>query len=48
MKFFDWAYKNGDSIAQQLEYIPLPAAGEGRGPQPPGSAEVKGRRQAGL
>ena len=24
MKFFDWAYKNGDQIAQSLEYIPLP------------------------
>ena len=32
MKFFDWAYKNGDSIASGLEYIPLPDAGEGRGP----------------
>jgi phosphate transport system substrate-binding protein len=26
MKFFDWAYKNGDSIATGLEYIPLPDA----------------------
>jgi phosphate transport system substrate-binding protein len=26
MKFFDWAYKNGDSIASSLEYIPLPDA----------------------
>ena len=26
MKFFDWAYKNGDSIAGGLEYIPLPDA----------------------
>ncbi len=26
MKFFDWAYKNGDSIANTLEYIPLPEA----------------------
>ena len=24
MKFFDWAYKSGDSIAGGLEYIPLP------------------------
>jgi phosphate transport system substrate-binding protein len=24
IKFFDWAYKNGDPIANQLEYIPLP------------------------
>src|SRR5262249_6009712 len=26
MRFFDWAYKNGDSIAISLEYIPLPDA----------------------
>ncbi len=25
MKFFDWAYKSGGTIAQQLDYIPLPA-----------------------
>ena len=25
MKFFDWAYTNGDTIASGLEYIPLPA-----------------------
>ena len=24
-KFFDWAYRDGGAIAQQLEYIPLPA-----------------------
>jgi phosphate transport system substrate-binding protein len=26
IKFFDWGYKNGDSVASQLEYIPLPDA----------------------
>jgi phosphate transport system substrate-binding protein len=26
IKFFDWAYKNGEKIAVDLEYIPLPAA----------------------
>ena len=26
LKFFDWAYKSGDSIASGLEYIPLPDA----------------------
>ena len=26
MKFFDWAYKNGDASATSLEYIPLPDA----------------------
>jgi phosphate transport system substrate-binding protein len=25
MKFFDWAYKNGDPQAAQLDYVPLPA-----------------------
>jgi len=24
MRFFDWAYKNGDQLAKDLEYIPLP------------------------
>jgi phosphate transport system substrate-binding protein len=26
LKFFDWAYKNGDGQAGQLDYVPLPAA----------------------
>jgi phosphate transport system substrate-binding protein len=26
MKFFDWAYKNGDQSATALEYVPLPEA----------------------
>jgi phosphate transport system substrate-binding protein len=25
LKFFDWAYKNGDAAADQLDYVPLPA-----------------------
>ncbi|MDC7702145.1 phosphate ABC transporter substrate-binding protein PstS [Vogesella indigofera] len=25
LKFFDWAYKGGDSIASQLDYVPMPA-----------------------
>jgi len=24
LKFFDWAYKNGDPAAQQLDYVPMP------------------------
>lgn len=24
LKFFDWAYKNGDKMASDLEYVPLP------------------------
>jgi phosphate transport system substrate-binding protein len=26
IKFFDWAYKHGDPLAEQLDYIPLPEA----------------------
>ena len=26
LKFFDWAYINGDKMADDLEYVPLPAA----------------------
>jgi phosphate transport system substrate-binding protein len=25
LNFFDWAYKNGDAAANQLDYVPLPA-----------------------
>ena len=25
LNFFDWAYKNGDAAAEQLDYIPMPA-----------------------
>jgi phosphate transport system substrate-binding protein len=24
LKFFDWAYKNGDKIADDLDYVPMP------------------------
>ncbi len=26
MKFFDWTYRSGGAVAEQLDYIPLPAA----------------------
>lgn len=26
LKFFDWAYTNGDKMADELEYVPLPAS----------------------
>jgi phosphate transport system substrate-binding protein len=26
LKFFDWAYNNGDKMADDLDYVPLPAA----------------------
>ena len=24
LKFFDWAYKNGDKMAEELDYVPMP------------------------
>jgi phosphate transport system substrate-binding protein len=24
LKFFDWAYKNGDKTAEDLDYVPMP------------------------
>ena len=29
LSFFDWAYKNGDEAAKQLDYVPLPEATKG-------------------
>jgi len=29
LKFFDWAYKNGDPAAEALDYVPLPAPVKG-------------------
>ena len=26
LKFFDWAYKNGDKLAEDLDYVPMPDA----------------------
>jgi phosphate transport system substrate-binding protein len=25
LKFFEWAYKNGDKTADDLDYVPMPA-----------------------
>ena len=33
LKFFDWAYDNGDKMAEDLDYVPLPDAREGAGAQ---------------
>jgi len=30
LRFFDWAFRNGDALAQQLGYIPLPASVQDR------------------
>ena len=24
LKFFEWAYKNGDKMADELDYVPMP------------------------
>ena len=24
LKFFDWAYKKGDKMAEELDYVPMP------------------------
>ena len=24
LKFFDWAYANGDKLAEELDYVPMP------------------------
>ena len=26
LKFFEWAYKNGDKTADDLDYVPMPAS----------------------
>ena len=26
LKFFDWAYKNGGKMAEELDYVPMPAS----------------------
>jgi phosphate transport system substrate-binding protein len=26
MKFYDWAFKSGQKMAQELDYVPLPPA----------------------
>ena len=26
LKFFDWAYKSGQTLAEELDYVPIPAS----------------------
>ena len=47
LKFFDWAYANGDKMADDLEYVPLPAAGQGAGAQVVGGEHQGHGGQAG-
>lgn len=44
MKFFDWAFKNGARLAQELDYIPLPEAVQAKIRQA-WAAEVKANGQ---
>ncbi len=41
MKLFDWAYKNGAKMAEDLNFIPLPAAVEDKVRQA-WSSQIKG------
>ena len=47
LKFFDWAYDNGDKMADELDYVPLPDCGEGAGAQAVGANIKDGVGQAG-
>ena len=42
LKFFDWAYENGDKMADDLDYVPLPAPVKDAGAQAVGG-EHQGR-----
>ena len=41
MKFFDWAFENGQKLAEELDYVPLPAALVAQ-------IEARGRRDQGF
>ena len=45
LKFFDWAYANGDKMADDLDYVPLPRGGEGAGAQAWAASIKDGARQ---
>ena len=47
LKFFDWAYKNGDKMAEELDYVPLPDTSS-RSSRRAGRPDQGRRRQAGL
>ena len=40
LKFFDWAYKNGDKTADDLDYVPMPDRVKARSDKP-WAAEIK-------
>ena len=46
LKFFDWAYKNGDKMADELDYVPMPDAVRGHHPSAVGQNHRR-RRQGG-
>ena len=43
LKFFDWAYKNGDKLAPELDYVPLPDSVVEHGPGGLDEAEIKNK-----
>ena len=47
LKFFDWAYKNGDKMADELDYVPMPD-NVVKDIQKTWAARSRTRRQAGL
>jgi phosphate transport system substrate-binding protein len=46
LKFFDWAYKNGAKMADELDYVPMPDAV--KLVEPPGCRRSRMRRQGRL
>ena len=41
LKFFDWAYKNGGKMAEELDYVPMPDARDQADRGRPGRPQIK-------
>ena len=48
LKFFDWAYKNGDKMAEELDYVPMPDRRGRSWSRQTGRRDQGRERQAGL
>ena len=48
LKFFDWVYANGGKMAEELDYVPMPAGRRRRGAQAVGVGDQGRQRRAGL
>ena len=48
LKFFAWAYKKGDKMADELHYVPMPAQRRGRQSRRPGPPKSRTPAQARL